>query len=183
MKFSNKKLYSGLTLIFKWLNKNWYFIAGLLLLFFGFLRHFVIYAKIKDITDWDYFWVCPVAAILAGIAFLLRDKFLITAACVWIVVGPLSVVLVETEKCFSAIGFHHIVSVIVLVLAIFHWKEIWSPSGMVFGAISFHAYMIITSSLSNGAINLLDNAPLWVGVLLTGIAILIFLEYKISFKK
>lgn len=183
MKFLNKKTYFDSALILKWLDKNWYSIAGLMLLFFGLLRHFAIYVKIKDITDWDYFWVCPLAAVLAGIAFLLRDKFLMTAACVWIVVGPLSIVLFETEKCFSAIGFHHIISVLVLILAILHWKETWNSMGMIFGLISFYAYMLITSNLSNGAVNLLDDAPLWMGLIIAGIAILIFVEYKLSFKK
>jgi len=161
---------------------NWRLI-GIVLLLSGLLRYLVAFYSPGENTFWNMFWVCPLAAVLAGMAILLKDKFLISGSFIWMVTGPLSVVLFETDKSFSLLGFHHLVSVIALILILFHWKEIYNPEGIIFGVISFYAYMMITSSLSNGAVNLFDSVPIQFGLFLALVSILIFWWNRSTFKE
>jgi len=165
-------------LLFKKIDSYWY-LFGWILLFSGLLRYVITYDIIRN-NVWDALWVCPVISILAGIAFLMQDRFFISGTAVWIMVAPLAVVLSDINKCLTLIGVHHIVSVIALIIILFHFKEAWDSMGMVFGIISFYAYMAITSNLSGERVNLLNNVPLWVGVSLILISIFIFLKNKFS---
>jgi len=167
-------------IIIKKINKHWN-LFGWVLLFAVLLRYLTTFNTAKD-NIWDALWVCPITAISAGIALLFKDKFFISATTVWIIVGPLSTVLVSPEICFSLIGFHHFVSVFALILVFFHWKEIWNPKGLIFGITSFYAYMIITSNLSGGEVNLLNDAPFWLGIFLSIISFLIFCWSKGNLK-
>lgn len=132
---------------------------------------------------WDALWVCHITSILAGIIIFSRDKFFISGVLVWIILGPLLAVLFNISGVLSLTGFHHITTILALPVILFYYKETWSQEGFVFGVISFYAYMSITANLSNGAINLLNDIPLWAGLFLAIVSLLIifqnkFLKYK-----
>ncbi len=133
---------------------------------------------------WDFFWVCHITSVLAGIIILSRDKFLISGVLVWIILGPLLAILFNINGVLSLTGFHHITTALALPVILFYYKETWSSEGFAFGVISFYAYMSITANLSDGAINLLNNMPLWVGLFLAMVSLLMifqnkFLKYQI----
>jgi len=157
--------------------ENWNYV-GLFVLLFGLLRYFFYYFILKNNSIWDAFWVCHITSILAGIIIFYRDKFFISGILVWIILGPLLVVFLNTKEALSLTGFHHITTVLALPLMFFYYKEIWVPEGFVFGLVSFYAYMAITANLSNGEINLLNGIPLWAGLFLTIVSLLILFQSK-----
>lgn len=171
----------------KKVNLNWYLI-GLLPLVFGILSYIIAIAR--SVPPWNLLWVCPVTAVATGIVllFLPRNRFAISAILAWIFIGPLMPALFETIDMLQLNQFHHFMSVLALFVILYHWKEIWSTKGFLFGLASFGAFVIITLNLSGGVVNLLDPfkksglPPMWIGIIFAILSIIIFLWYKPGFK-
>jgi hypothetical protein len=125
-----------------------------------------LYKFFRSFSFWEFLWVCPVVAIIAGIFILLRNRFGISASIVWISIGPLLAVLFNPTLCYQLWYSHHLLSLIALVLILWHIKEVWDAKGFLFGLTSFYTYILITSGLSRGKINVLT----WQ-----------FVSYKMSF--
>ena len=123
-------------------------------------------------TSWGLLlWACPLTAVMAGavLLFLPRNRFAVSALAAWIFNGPLMPALFETSQMFQLWQFHHFVSAAVLLVILYHRREIWSTRGFLFGAASFYAFVIITFNLSGGAVNFLEpfkrfEPPMWQGV-------------------
>jgi hypothetical protein len=139
-------------MFFKKIVHSWH-LAGFLPLAFG-LVCYAFYIS-EHSNFWRFLWLCPLIAVVGGIAVLLRSHFGMSAAIVWISMGPLLAVLFELDKCFKFWQLHHIFSVVILFLILYKLKDIWDKKGFLFGVTSFYSYIIITSKLSNGEVNLL----------------------------
>lgn len=169
----------------KKINYDWY-LVGLLPLAFGILSYII--AIIDHSSFWQFFWVCPVTAIATGLIVLSRNRFAISAIIVWISNGPLLVILFETNKIFAVKQFHHIFSVLILFIILYHWKKTWNAEGFLFGSYSFYAYVTITSNLSGGAINLLgqiwglNKLTLYLGIFFVVLSVAIFLWHNFERK-
>ena len=177
----------------KELNSRWYLI-GLLPLAFGILSYFITIAHLP--VPWELqwmslgllLWVCPFTAVVGGTILLLfpRNRFILSALVAWIVNGPLLPALTENNLSFQQ--FHHLVSAGVLLVILYHMREIWNIKGALFGLVSYYAFTIITVNLSGSAVNLLRPwresglPPLWLGITFTILAVAIFLWYKPGFR-
>jgi len=172
----------------KKLNLNWH-LVGLLPLVFGIISYIIVI--IHSIPLWGLLWVCPFTAVATGIIllFLPSNRFVISALAAWIFFGPLMPALFETADMFQLNQLHHFMSVLALFVILYHWKEIWSTKGFFFGLTSFGAFVIITVNLSKGVVNLLDPfkkvgvPPMWIGIIFAVFSIVIFLWYKLGFKR
>lgn len=157
---------------------NWRFI-GLLPIVFGIVYY--IFNIINRVEPWFFLWVCPASAIMAGFFILFNNRFGMSAAIVWISNGPLLAVLFETKKSLQFWQLYHFFSVIALLAILFHLKETWDARGFLFGSASFYSYILFTSYLSKGKINLLgewwvpDKTMLYLGIFFAGVAATIFL--------
>lgn len=177
----------------KEVNPGWHWV-GLLPLTFGLLSYIITITRFADPwklqwTSWGLLlWVCPFTAVMTGVVLLLlpRNRFAISAVAVWIFNGPLLPVLSENNLQLQQ--FHHLVSAAVLLVILYHLREIWSSKGILFGLASFYAFVIITVNISGGVVNLLkpwqESVPpsLWAGVIFAILAVVIFLWYKPGFK-
>jgi hypothetical protein len=143
--------------MFKKINNDWY-LVGLLPLSFGILNY--IFVVIDHNSFWEFFWICPLTAVATGLAVLSRNRFAISATIAWLFNGPFFVILFTINKITDIKQFHHIFSVLTFFIILYHWKKIWNAKGFLFGSYSFYAYITITSSLSDGEINFL-NQFLW----------------------
>ena len=138
-------------LSFKNISENWYLIgllqitAGIMGYFFGFLN---------DVEIWEYLWICPLVAIITGFFVFFKNRFGMSAGIVWIICAPLLSFFNDIERAFELWHIHHLISIIVLILILFNIKKIWNPKGFAFGLTSYYAYMMITSYISSGEINL-----------------------------
>lgn len=165
--------------------KDWH-LVGLLPLVFGIISYVIAIAN--SVPLWGFLWVCPVTAILIGIILPSRNRFAISALVVWIFNGPLMPALFDTINMFQLNQFHHFVSATILLVILYHWREIWNSKGFLFGLASFFAFVIITLNLSGGVVNLLEpfknigSPPMWLGVILAILSVAIFLWYKPGFK-
>ena len=148
---------------FKSITYDWHLI-GLFSILFGIICY--LYKIASGFQFWEFFWVCPMTAIISGIFILLRNRFGMSASIVWISIGPLLAVIFEPSLCFQLWYSHHLVSLIALIFILCHLKEIWDAKGFLFGLTSFYTYVLITSGLSRGKINILT----WQ-----------FVSYKVSF--
>ncbi len=178
----------------KELSSRWYLI-GLLPFAFGILSYFITIAHLADPWKFQWtslgllLWVCPFTAVVGGIVLLLfpRNRFILSALVAWIFNGPLMPALTENNLSFQQ--FHHLVSAGVLLVILYHIREIWNIKGALFGLASCYAFTIITVNLSGGVVNLLrpwrESAPppLWVGVIFAVLAIVIFLWHKPGFRR
>ncbi|MFH1036620.1 MAG: hypothetical protein V1756_00935 [Patescibacteria group bacterium] len=178
----------------KEISPNWHWV-GLLPLMFGLLSYII--AITHFVNPWKFqwaswgllLWVCPLTAVLTGIVFLSssRNRFVISAIAAWIFNGPLLPAL--SENNLSLQQFHHLVSAAVLLVILYHLREIWSPKGILFGLAGFYAFVIITVNLSEGVVNLLQPfkesgpPPMWLGIIFAILSIATFLWYKPGFKR
>lgn len=171
-------------LIFK---RDWH-LVGLLPLIFGLLSYIIAIARSAPLQD--LLWACPVTAVVGGAILLLsRDRFAISAVAAWILNGPLMPALFETIDMLQLHQFHHFMSALALFVILYHWREIWSTKGFLFGIFTFYAFVLITLNLSGGVVNLLtplkniEPPPMWQGALFAIIAAAIFLWHKLGSKK
>jgi hypothetical protein len=177
----------------KEISPGWHWV-GLLPLTFGLLSYIITITRFADPwklqwTSWGFLlWVCPMTAVIAGMILLAlpRNRFAISAVAVWIFNGPLLPALFENNLQLQQ--FHHFVSAAVLLLILYHLREIWNIKGALFGLASFYGFAIITVNLSGGIVNLFKPwqesvpPPLWAGVIFVILAVVIFLWYKPGFK-
>src|SRR4030042_1606379 len=178
----------------KEVNPGWHWV-GLLPLVFGILSyiititHFADPLKLHWISWGLLLWVCPLTAVAGGIVLLLfpRSRFAISTVVAWISNGPLLPAL--SENNLSLQQFHHLVSAAVLLVILYHLREIWSPKGILFGLASFYAFVIITVNLSGGVVNLLQPfkesglPPMWLGIIFAIFSAIILLWHKPGFKR
>ena len=138
----------------QFLKPNWH-LVGLLPLAFGILSYII--AITRSVSLWGFLWACPVTAVATGVVllFLPRNRFTISTAAAWILNGPFLVAIAETISCLQLDQFHHIMSAVVFFVILYHWREIWSTKGFLFGVTSFYAFTIITVNLSGSMVNLL----------------------------
>jgi hypothetical protein len=146
---------------------DWH-LVGWIPIVFGIISYF--FGLSNHVPLCSFLWVCPLAAILSGIAVLLRNNFFISASIMWIIGGPLVVLLASPKQVLQLWHVHHLVSVIMLVIILYNFKKIWNPKGFAFGLTIFYAYIGITSYFSNGMINF---ACEWWGVnkIILGLAV------------
>ena len=176
----------------KEVSSGWYWV-GLLPLAFGILSYLITIVHLADPWKFQWtslgllLWVCPFTAVVGGTVLLLfpRNRFILSALVVWIFNGPLMPAL--TENNLSLQQFHHLVSAAVLLVILYHIREIWNIKGALFGLASCYAFTIITVNLSGGVVNLLkpwqEGVPsLWAGIIFTVLAAVIFLWHKPGFK-
>lgn len=172
--FKNKKI------VFDW------HLVGLLPIVFGIVYY--IYNILNHIEFWNFLWVCPAVAILAGFFVFSKNCFGMSAAIIWISSGPLLTVLFETKKSLQFWQLYHIFSVVILFIILYHAKEIWNVRGFLFGSASFYSYILITSYFSKGKINLvgdlwvIDERMLYSGIFFAILSVLFFLWDKFSKK-
>jgi len=178
----------------KEISPGWHWV-GLLPFVFGILSYFITITRFADPwkvqwTSWGLLlWVCPLTAVMGGSVLLLfpRNRFAISTVIAWISNGPLLPAL--SENNFQLQQFHHLVSAVVLLVILYHLREIWSPKGILFGLVSFYAFVIITVNLSGGVVNLLkpwqESVPpsLWIGIIFATISVIILLWHKFGFKR
>jgi len=149
------------------LSKNWHFI-GLLQIVAGITGY--IFGFLNNVQLWDYLWVCPVVAIITGFFVFFKNRFGMSSAIVWIICAPLLAVLNDVTKTFQVWHIHHLLSVIILLIILYNFKKTWNPKGFLFGLTSYYSYIMITSYISSGKINLFYE---WFGygkkILYTGI--------------
>lgn len=138
-------------LSFKKISENWHFI-GLLQIVAGITGY--IFGFLNNVQLWDYLWVCPVVAIITGFFVFFKNRFGMSSAIVWIVCAPLLAFLNDVLETLEFWHIHHLVSIFVLLLILYHIKDCWNPKGFLFGMTSFYAYMGITSYISGGKINM-----------------------------
>lgn len=176
------------------ISPGWHWI-GLLPLAFGILSYIITITHFVDPwklqwTSWGLLlWVCPLTAVVGGIVLLLfpRNRFVISAVVAWISNGPLLPAL--SENNLSLQQFHHLVSAVVLLVILYHLREIWSLKGILFGLASFYAFVIVTVNLSGGEVNLLAPfkesglPPMWLGIIFAILSVVIFLWHKLSSKR
>jgi hypothetical protein len=157
---------------------NWRSI-GFLPIIFGIVYY--IFNIINHAEPWFFLWVCPATAIIAGFFILFQNRFGMSAAIVWISSGPLLAVLFETKKTLQPWQIYHLFSVIALLAILYHLKETWNTKGFLFGSASFYSYILFTSYLSKGKINILgewwtpDKTMLWLGIFFAVLSAAIFL--------
>ena len=177
----------------KEISPNWHWV-GLLPLVFGILNYVITITRFADPwklqwTSWGLLlWVCPLTAVVGGIVLLFfpRNRFVLSALVAWISNGPLLPAL--SENNLSLQQFHHLVSAAVLLVILYHLREIWSPKGILFGLASYYAFVIITVNLSEGMVNLLQPfkesglPPMWLGIIFTVLSVITLLWYKPGFK-
>jgi len=167
------------------LKPDWH-LVGLLPLVFGLVSYVIAIAN--SVPLWGFLWVCPLTAILTGIVLPSRNRFAISALAAWIFNGPLMPALADTANMLQLSQLHHFMSAAVLLVIMYHWKEIWDGKGILFGVASFYAFVVITLNLSGGVVNLLEplkNAatpPLWYGAALAVLSVAILLWYKFGSK-
>lgn len=137
---------------------NWH-LVGILPIVFGTIYY--IYNIINHVAPWNFLWVCPATAVLAGFFVLLKNRFGMSASIIWVCSGPLLVILFELKKSLQFWQFYHIFSVIVVLFILYHLKETWNSKGFVFGQTTFYAYTGLTSYFSKGEINFVCQ---WWGV-------------------
>lgn len=179
----------------KKVNLDWHWV-GLLPLTFGILSYIIAIARFADPwklqwMSWGLLlWACPLTAVATGVVllFLPRNRFAISALAAWIFNGPLLPALFDTRQMLQLQQFHHFVSAAVLLVILYHWKEIWNTKGFLFGVASFYAFVIITFNLSGGVVNLLEpfkkiEPPMWMGVISAILSVVIFLWYKLGFER
>ena len=178
----------------KEISPNWHWV-GLLPLVFGILSYVITITRFADPwklqwTSWGLLlWVCPLTAVAGGAVLLLfpRNRFVLSALVAWISNGPLLPAL--SENNFSLQQFHHLVSAAVLLVILYHLREIWSPKGILFGLVSYYAFVIITVNLSGGVVNLLQPfkesglPPMWLGIIFAVLSVITFLWHKPGFKR
>jgi hypothetical protein len=150
---------------------DWHLI-GILPIVFAII-YYVFNIK-HHVDPWYFLWVCPVAAIITGVFVILRNRFGMSMTIVWIICGPLVAVSFASLKSLQSWQLYHIFSVIVLLVILYKFKETWNPKGFLFGTTTFYAYVMITSYLSGGRINLIGE---WFGIskilLLVGILLIV----------
>ncbi len=169
--------------------RDWYLI-GLLPLAFGTLAYILAIVQYYPdlIADpvtflWGFLSACTVTAVLLGITLLSRSRFAISAVIPW-TNAPISYVLTQTMESFQLGQFHHILSVAVLVIILYHWREIWNTKGFLFGIASFLAFVTLTFYASGEIANTFSAPPpLWVGIVSAIAAVAIFLWYWLRRKK
>jgi len=177
------------------LKNNWH-LVGLLPLAFGLLSYGITISGFDDPwklqwTSWGLLlWTCPLTAVATGVILLSlpRNRFAISAMAAWILTGPLLPALFNAREMLQFQHFHHFVSAITLLIILFNWKQIWNTKGFLFGISSFYTFAIITFNLSGGVVNFLEpfegiEPPMWHGAIPGALAIIIFLWYKLSFKR
>ena len=178
----------------KEISPNWHWV-GLLSLVFGILSYTITIIRFADQwklqwASWGLLlWVCPLTAVAGGMVLLLfpRNRFVVSAVVAWISNGPLLPAL--SENNLSLQQFHHLVSAAVLLVILYHIREIWDMKGILFGLASYYAFVIITVYLSGNTVNLLRPwresglPPLWLGVIFVILAVAIFLLHKPDFKR
>jgi|SRR3989344_27804 len=178
----------------KEISPNWHWV-GLLSLVFGILSYTITIIRFADQwklqwASWGLLlWVCPLTAVAGGMVLLLfpRNRFVVSAVVAWISNGPLLPAL--SENNLSLQQFHHLVSAAVLLVILYHIREIWDMKGILFGLASYYAFVIITVYLSGNTVNLLRPwresglPPLWLGVIFVILAVAIFLWHKPDFKR
>ncbi|MFH1353839.1 MAG: hypothetical protein ABIH36_00990 [bacterium] len=172
----------------------WHWV-GLLPLMFGVLSYIITITHFADPSKFQWIswglllWVCPLTAVAGGAVLLLfpRNRFATSAVIAWIFNGPLLPAL--SENNFSLQQFHHLVSAAVLLVILYHLREIWSSKGILFGLTSYYAFVIITVNLSEGMVNLLAPfresglPPMWLGIIFALLATAIFIWHKLNFKR
>ena len=104
------------------LKPDWYLI-GLFPPALGILSYILAIANHAE--GWGLLSACNVTAVLLGVALLSRTRFAISAIMFWIH-APFSFVLAQPGLSFQLQHFHHIVSVAVLFVILYHVREIWS---------------------------------------------------------
>ena len=178
----------------KELSSRWYLI-GLLPLAFGILSYFITITHLADPWKFQWaslgllLWVCPFTAVVGGAVLLLfpHNRFILSTLIAWIVNGPFLPAL--TENNLSLQQFHHLVSAGVLLVILYHIREIWNIKGVLFGLVSYYAFTIITVHLSGSAVNLLRPwqesglPPLWLGITFAILAVTVFLWYKFGSRR
>ncbi len=165
----------------KEVSSGWYWV-GLLPLAFGILSYIIVIKR--SVPLWGLLWVCPMTAVIAGVVLLAlpRNRFAVSVLVAWIFNGPFWPALFENNLQLHQ--FHHIVSAAVLLVILYHLREIWNIKGALFGLASFYGFVIITVNLSGGMVNLLKPwqesvpPPLWAGVIFVVLSVVIFLWYK-----
>ena len=177
----------------KEISPGWHW-AGLSSLTFGILSYIITITRFADPwklqwTSWGLLmWVCPFTAVVGGTVLLLlpRNRFAVSVVAAWIFNGPLLPALSENNLQLQQ--FHHLVSAAVLLVILYHIREIWSPKGILFGLTSFYAFVIITVNLSGGMVNLFrpfkESGPpsMWLGIIFAILSVVIFLWHRLSFK-
>lgn len=160
---------------------DWHLI-GLLPIVFGILCYFL--NVINHMGWWNYFWVCPVTAIITGFAVLLRNRFIMSSSVVWVSSGPLPAVIFYTQRSFELWQLYHIFSVITMLAILYHFREIWNLKGLIFGLTIFYSYIFTTSYLSGGRINMigqlfkLGDKALYLGIFFAILSVAIILWDK-----
>ncbi len=112
--------------------RGWYLI-GAFPLVFGVLSYICAFSRSAGL--WDYFWSCPVVAVLLGVALLVRSRLAITALTIWLF-APVFTVFTRPEFCLQLEQFHHFVTVAALPFVLWHFKEVWSIKGLLLGLAS-----------------------------------------------
>ena len=178
----------------KEISQSWHWV-GLLPLVFGILSYIIAIAHFADpwklqwASLWLLLWVCPLTAVTGGAVLLLfpRNRFVLSALVAWIFNGPLLPAL--SENNLSLQQFHHLVSAVILLVILYHLREIWSPKGILFGLASFYAFVIITVNLSGRIVNLWQPfkesglPPMWLGIIFAIFSAIILLWHKPGFKR
>ncbi len=162
--------------------RGWYSI-GWLTLAFGIISYICAFSRSAGF--WDYFWACPVTAVLLGVALLARNHLAITALAM-LVFAPIWTVAATPTFALQLEQFHHLITIATLVVILFHAKEIWSLKGTLLGIASFWAYTGLTNNLSGGRINFptgtgqegIPYMSWWLAISLGVLSVVIFLWYE-----
>jgi cellobiose-specific phosphotransferase system component IIC len=173
----------------EFLKPDWY-LVGLLPLVFVIVSYVMAVANYiaQPFNLWGLLSACPVTAVLLGLALLSRKRFAISAVTPWLH-APLSFVLMDPLLNLQPEHFHHIVSVAVLFVILYHWKEIWNTKGFLFGITSVLAFVIITSNLSVGVVNSSPPGlqggppPMVLGMVFAILSVMIFFWHKPGFRR
>jgi hypothetical protein len=171
------------------LKPDWY-LVGLFPLAFGILSYILAIANHAE--GWGLLSACNVTAVLLGVALLTRTRFAISGIMFWIH-APLSFLLAQPSLSFQLQHFHHLVSVAILFVILYHVREIWITKGILFGPTTFLAFVIITNYLSGGTVNnpgggsrvptMPPMPPIWIGILFAILSALIFLWHRPGFNR
>jgi len=163
--------------------RDWYLI-GWLPLIAGIVSY--IAAAHRLAPFWDFFWSCPLTAVILGIALLSRSRLAITAISMWLL-APIFTVVTSSGFCLQVEQFHHFVTVAVFPIILFHLRGVWSTKGALLGITTFSAYTGLTNNLSGGIVNFPEGfpgvqrsvpyMPLWMGIGFVFLSITILLWY------
>lgn len=173
-------------IIYKKLIYNWR-LVGILPIASGIIYY--IFNIINHAEPWYFLWVCPATSVMAGFFILFQSRFFMSSSIVWIISGPLLAVLFETKKSLQFWQLYHFFSVIALLAVLYHFKKTWDAKGFLFGSASFYSYILLTSYLSNGKINILGEwlavgkTMLFFGIIFAAVAAGIFLWKILSRNK